>query len=58
MITIFLRMLALFGTMQVGYLYTRNKFGWDVTSFSTFSTIDTVICLSGVLVNLACLNCG
>ncbi|ODM86706.1 Proton-coupled folate transporter [Orchesella cincta] len=31
MVTIFMRMLALFGTMQVGYLYTRNKFQWDAT---------------------------
>ncbi|ODM98082.1 Proton-coupled folate transporter [Orchesella cincta] len=52
MVTIFMRMLALFGTMQVGYLYTRNKFQWDATNFSTFSTIDTVICLSGGLFTL------
>lgn len=48
MITIFLRMLALFGTMQVVYLYTRNKFQWDTSDFSKFTTADTAICLTGI----------
>lgn len=52
MITIFLRMLALFGTMQVAYLYTRNKFQWDTEAFSKFTTADTAICLSGGLITL------
>jgi len=47
MITIFLRMLALFGTMNVAYLYTRGKFGWETSAFSTFSTVDTMVSLSG-----------
>ncbi len=47
-ITIFLRMVALFGTMQVAYLYTRNKFNWDTAAFSKFTTADTAICLSGM----------
>jgi len=51
-LTIFLRMLALFGTMQVAYLYTRNKFQWDTAAFSKFTTADTAICLTGGLITL------
>ncbi len=47
LVTICLRIVTLFGSMNVTLLYTREKFGWDGGDYSTYTTIDGVLGITG-----------
>ncbi|CAL8108953.1 unnamed protein product [Orchesella dallaii] len=47
LLTISLRIFALFGYIQNMYLYTRHQFGWDVNQYTEYSVSDSFMAITG-----------
>jgi len=47
LITICLRIFIMMGYLNTMYLYTRGKFGWDLTRYTKYSVADSFITISG-----------